>query len=115
LRRDANGFQKAGDGTRTQPDAYEHLARGFFRTGAVDDSKFTVQPISFTPAEPFGAIARRRVRWAVLILAGALLLLAAVAWLSARTRIVRPRPEAGDGTRARDSLGSSARTPRPLE
>ncbi|MHC4989627.1 MAG: alpha/beta fold hydrolase [Planctomycetota bacterium] len=67
-----------------QPDAYEHLARGFFRAGAVDDSKFTVQPISFTPAEPFGAIARRLVRWAVLILAGALLLLAAVAWLSAR-------------------------------
>ena len=84
---------------------FQHLALGFFLTGAVDDSRFVVEPIDFTPAESFGDVARRLLLWGVGILAVGLLFSAVAIWLVVRRWRRRRRARQGRGEAAEAGLG----------
>jgi len=42
-----------------QPAAFQHLVERFYLEGIVDDSKFTYQPMNFTPSQTFQDIAKQ--------------------------------------------------------
>jgi pimeloyl-ACP methyl ester carboxylesterase len=45
-----------------QPEAFRHLAETFYLEGIVDDSKYTYQPMNFTPAKTFQEMAQELVQ-----------------------------------------------------
>jgi pimeloyl-ACP methyl ester carboxylesterase len=47
----------AGDVSGMQAEAFQHMAKTFYLTGEVDDSRFRYQPVNFTPAKTFGEMA----------------------------------------------------------
>jgi len=47
-----------GDQRGLQPEAFQHLAETFYLEGVVDDSKFTYQPMNFTPSQTFQDMAK---------------------------------------------------------
>ena len=47
-----------GDMVGLQPEAFQHLAETFYLEGVVDDSKFTYQPMNFTPSQTFQDMAK---------------------------------------------------------
>ncbi|TKJ47252.1 hypothetical protein CEE34_04685 [Candidatus Aerophobetes bacterium Ae_b3a] len=47
-----------------QPEAFQHLVERFYLEGIVDDSKFTYQPMNFTPSQTFQDIAKQFVEQA---------------------------------------------------
>jgi len=47
-----------------QPEVFQHLVERFYLEGIVDDSKFTYQPMNFTPSQTFQDIAKQFVEQA---------------------------------------------------
>ncbi|TKJ45609.1 hypothetical protein CEE35_03390 [Candidatus Aerophobetes bacterium Ae_b3b] len=47
-----------------QPQAFQHLVERFYLEGIVDDSKFTYEPMNFTPSQTFQDIAKQFVEQA---------------------------------------------------
>ena len=47
-----------------QPEAFQHLVERFYLEGIVDDSRFTYQPMNFTPSQTFQDIAKQFVEQA---------------------------------------------------
>jgi pimeloyl-ACP methyl ester carboxylesterase len=79
-------FGHSGDVWGLQPEATEHLVNTFFKTGQVDDSLFTYQPMDFHVDRGWPTQAKQFLAIAVAVPVGLMALVWLVVWLLRRRR-----------------------------